>query len=151
MTGGEGGAIVSRREDVTAQATSFSDCGRRPGKWFYDHFVLGGNYRMTEWQAAVLLPQARRLPELTARRNAHAQWLNAQLAELPGVEPQQRDERVTAQGYYCYVVRLDESAFGATREAVRLALGAEGIPLTMSYPPVHRLDCFTEPDGFAPR
>ena len=33
---------------------------------------------------------------------------------------------------------------------MRLALAAEGIPLTMAYPPIHQLDVFVDPDGFAP-
>jgi dTDP-4-amino-4,6-dideoxygalactose transaminase len=66
------------------------------------------------------------------------------------VHPQVRDPRCDRQGNYCYVVRIDPAEFGAEREAVRLALAAEGIPLTMAYPPIHRLDVFRDPEGFAP-
>jgi dTDP-4-amino-4,6-dideoxygalactose transaminase len=151
MTGGEGGAVVSRRSDVLATARSFADCGRRPGEWFYSHYVLGGNYRMTEWQGAVLLAQLARFEEQAARRDTNATLLNAELAGIAGVVPQARDARCGRQANYCYVVRIDADEFGAEREPVRLALEAEGIPLTMSYPPVHRLDLFRDPDGFAPR
>jgi len=151
MTAGEGGAVVSRHADVLDRARSFADCGRRPGAWFYSHFVLGGNFRMTEWQGAVLLAQLERFGDQQARRSANADLLNRELGAIPGVHPQPRDPRCGVQGNYCYVIRIDEAAFGADREAVRLALGAEGIPLTMSYPPLHRLEAFTDPDGFAPR
>lgn len=151
MTGGEGGAVVSRRPEVLAAVRSFGNCGRKPGEWFYAHFRLGGNYRMTEWQGAVLLAQLERFPEQQRVRGENANYLNAALAEIPGVHPQHRDPRCTSQGNYCYVVRIDEAVFGASREQTRLALGAEGIPLTMAYPPVHSLDCFADPDGFAPR
>ena len=151
MTAGEGGAIVSRRSDVLAAARSFGNCGRRPGEWFYAHYALGGNYRMTEWQGAVLLAQLERFPGQQQVRSANADFLNQALAEIPGVHPQHRDPRCTSQGNYCYIVRIDEGRFGAGRESTRLALGAEGIPLTMAYPPVHSLDCFTDPEGFAPR
>jgi dTDP-4-amino-4,6-dideoxygalactose transaminase len=151
MTGGEGGAVVATSSDVLARVRSFADCGRRPGEWYYSHFVLGGNYRMTEWQGAVLLAQLERFEEQAARRDRNSAYLNAELATIPGVRPQRRDPRCGRQGNYCYVVRLDAAEFGAGREAVRLALGAEGIPLTMAYPPIHRLDVFVDPDGFAPR
>lgn len=151
MTAGEGGALVTRDAGVAARARSLIDCGRRPGAWFYDHFVLGSNYRMTEWQAAVLLAQLARYPSQLQERNRSALWLNQQLAAVPGVLPQVRDARCTAQGYYCYVVRIEEHAFGASRESVREALLAEGIPLTMSYPPVHRLETFASTTGFEPR
>ncbi len=151
MTAGEGGAIVTADPEVRASAMSYSDCGRRPGEWFYSHFALGGNYRMTEWQGAVLLAQLERFEEQAVRRDRRSALLNSALAAIPGVHPQARDPRCDRQGNYCYVVRIDPHEFGADREPVRLALAAEGIPLTMSYPPVHRLDVFRDSDGFAPR
>jgi dTDP-4-amino-4,6-dideoxygalactose transaminase len=144
MTACEGGAITVRDADRGEDVRSFSDCGRRKGEWFYSHYVLGGNFRMTEWQGAVLLAQLERFPELNDRRNANALALNDALAAIPGVRPQFRDPRTTSQGYYCYVVRLDEEQFGASREQVRKALLAEGMSLTMSYPSVHLLDVFAD-------
>ena len=150
MTAGEGGAITVRDAAAAEQVRSFSDCGRRKGEWFYSHFVLGGNYRMTEWQGAVLLAQLGRFPDWNERRNKNALTLNDSLARIPGVVPQHRDARVTSQGYYCYVVRIDEETFGAPRDAVREALLAEGMSLTMSYPSVHLLDVFAD-QMLAPR
>jgi dTDP-4-amino-4,6-dideoxygalactose transaminase len=151
LTAGEGGAVVAKDPGVLARARSFGDCGRNPGEWYYSHYRLGSNTRMTEWQAAVLLAQLDRFDEQHRRRNDNALRLSAELAEIPGVIPQARDERTTSQGYYCYVVRVDADAFGASREQVREALAAEGVPLTMSYPSTSGLDCFVAPDGFAPR
>lgn len=151
LTAGEGGAVVARDPAVAARVRSFADCGRLPGEWFYRHVVLGGNDRMTEWQAAVLLAQLERFPEQVRVRNENALWLNDALAAIPGIRPQLRDERCTSQGYYAYVVRIDADVFGAPRDAVREALLAEGIPLSMSYPPVHRLEAFASPGGLAPR
>jgi dTDP-4-amino-4,6-dideoxygalactose transaminase len=151
MTAGEGGAIIAQDPQVAASIRSFADCGRRPGEWFYSHFALGGNYRMTEWQGAMLLAQLARFPEQHRVRNQNALYLNGELAKLPGVIPQARDQRTTEQGYYCYVVRIDEARFGLTRDVIKAALAAEGIPLTASYPTLHTLDAFTAADGFAPR
>lgn len=151
MTAGEGGAIIAQDPDVAASIRSFADCGRRPGEWFYSHFALGGNYRMTEWQGAMLLAQLARFPEQHRIRNSNALYLNAELAKLPGVIPQARDQRTTEQGYYCYVVRIDEARFGLSRDVIKAALAAEGIPLTASYPTLHSVDAFAATDGFAPR
>jgi len=151
MTGGEGGAIVSRHPEVLARARSFSDCGRLPGEWFYSHYLLGGNYRMTEWQGAVLLAQLERFPQQQQIRARNADMLNHELAQIPGIHPQGRHPSCTTQGNYCYVVRVDEQRFGMSRDVLREALIAEGIPLTMAYPPLTRLDVFADPDGFAPR
>jgi dTDP-4-amino-4,6-dideoxygalactose transaminase len=151
MTAGEGGAVVARDPSVATAVRSFSDCGREVGEWFYHHAVVGGNTRMTEWQAAVLLGQMERFDDQNTTRNANAMALATQLSGLRGVSTQGRDERTTSQGYFCFVARIDEEEFGAGREQVRLALRAEGIPLTMSYPPIHTLACFADPAGLAPR
>jgi dTDP-4-amino-4,6-dideoxygalactose transaminase len=151
MTGGEGGAIVSRHDDVLAKARSFSDCGRQPGEWFYAHYLLGGNYRMTEWQGAVLLAQLERFNEQQENRSKNADLLNHELSQIPGLYPQGRHKNCTSQGNYCYVVRVEKDEFGLSRDEVRNALLAEGIPLTMAYPPLSRLDIFTKSDGFLPR
>ena len=151
MTAGEGGAITIQDPQTAASVRSYTDCGRRPGQWFYSHFALGGNYRMTEWQAAMLLAQLERFPQQHRTRNENALYLNAELSKLPGVIPQARDQRTTAQGYYCYVVRIDEAQFGLGRDAIQKALEAEGIPMTASYPTVHTLDAFEAANGFAPR
>ncbi len=151
LTAGEGGAITVREDAPAADIRSFADCGRRPGEWFYRHFVLGGNFRLSEWQGAMLLAQLQRFPAQHARRNENALVLNEALRGIPGVVPQARDQRTTSQGYYCYLVRIDEAAFGLPRDVVREALVAEGIPMTMSYPEIHALDAFTDPAGFAPR
>jgi len=151
MTAGEGGAITLRDPTIAASSRSFSDCGRRPGEWFYSHFVLGGNFRMTEWQGAVLRAQLSRFAAQNRTRNENALFLNDELARIPGVIPQARDARTTSQGYYCYVVRIDEAQFGLSRDAIMPALAAEGMPLTMSYPTVHALDAFRHAGGLAPR
>jgi len=151
MTGGEGGAVISKSADFLARARSISDCGRRPGEWFYSHYTLGGNYRMTEWQGAVLLAQLERFPAQQKNRASNADFLNERLAQIPGVHPQGRDSRCTSQGNYCYVVRIDEEEFGVSRNRTREALLAEGMSLTMAYPALSTLDLFTDPKGFAPR
>jgi len=151
MTAGEGGAVIAQDPQIAASIRSYADCGRKPGEWFYSHFALGGNYRMTEWQGAMLLAQLERFPQQHRTRNDNALYLNGELAKLPGVYPQARDQRTTAQGYYCYVVRIDEAQFGLTRDVIKAALEAEGIPMTASYPVVHALAAFKAADGFAPR
>lgn len=151
MTAGEGGSIITRHADLAAMVTSYVNCGRAPGTWYYRHVRLGDNWRMTEWQGAVLRAQLARFPEQQRNRAANANLLNAELSTIPGVTPQGRLEGCDSQGNYCYVVMVDPEEFGASRDHVRTALLAEGIPLTTSYPPMHSLELFADPDGLAPR
>jgi len=63
---GEGGMLVSRRDDVVEFARAFRDYGK-PG---YDN--PGLNFRMNEFTSAVGLVQVRRLDEIAAWKNAAA-------------------------------------------------------------------------------
>src|SRR5438309_1138211 len=75
MTAGEGGAIITNDDEVEHLARSVHDCGRMPGQWFYSHYIYGSNYRLSEWQGAVLNAQLGRLDEQTARRHRNARLL----------------------------------------------------------------------------
>lgn len=143
MTAGEGGIILSNDDEFERQARSAHDCGRLPGEWFYSHFQYGSNYRLSEWQGAVLLAQLTRLDAQTARRHKNARLLDGLLREIPGVTPQAHDSRVTRNGHYVYIFHFDPRAFaGITRVQFEAALKAEGIPTQPPYPPLHSLDLF---------
>ena len=107
MTAGEGGVVVGQSAEVLERLGSLANCGRRPGTWFYRHFKLAGNLRMTEWQGAVLRAQLKRFPAQQAVRSANADFLNAALADLPGITPQGRYSGCTSQGNYDYLVKFD--------------------------------------------
>ena len=115
-----------------------------PGEWFYSHYIYGSNYRLSEWQGAVLLAQLTRLDEQTARRNANGRLLDRMLGEIAGITPQSHDARVTRNGHYAYIFHIDTRAFaGISNQQFVDALEAEGIPTQAPYPPIHKLDVFT--------
>ena len=143
MTAGEGGIILSDDDDFERMARSVHDCGRLPGEWFYSHYHYGSNYRLSEWQGAVLLAQLTRLDEQTARRNANGRSLDRLLSQIEGVTPQRHDSRVTRNGHYAYIFHFEPRHFaGKKREQLEAALAAEGIPTQPPYPPLHQLDLF---------
>jgi dTDP-4-amino-4,6-dideoxygalactose transaminase len=63
---GEGGMLVSPREEVLEHARAFRNYGKP------DHRVDGLNQRMSEFTAAIGLVQTERLDEIVARKNAVA-------------------------------------------------------------------------------
>jgi dTDP-4-amino-4,6-dideoxygalactose transaminase len=143
MTAGEGGIIISNDDVFERNARSVHDCGRMPGEWFYSHFIYGSNYRLSEWQAAVLSVQLGRLDEQTRRRHENARLLDRELSKIPGITPQKLDERCTRNGQYAYIFHVDKDEFaGVPVERLVAAMNAEGIPNQASYPPLHELDVF---------
>jgi dTDP-4-amino-4,6-dideoxygalactose transaminase len=145
MTAGEGGMIISNDDLFERNARSVHDCGRMPGEWFYSHFIYGSNYRLSEWQGAVLTAQLGRLNEQTRRRHQNARLLDRELKTIPGISPQKFDERCTRNGQYAYIFHLDSKQFaGISTERFIEAMNAEGIPNQASYPPLHELHMFRD-------
>jgi dTDP-4-amino-4,6-dideoxygalactose transaminase len=143
MTAGEGGMILTNSPELERMARSVHDCGRMPDEWFYSHFIYGSNYRLSEWQGAVLSQQLRRLPAQTATRSRNAAYLDAELAKIEGITPQRHDPRATVNGHYAYIFHYDKNAFsGVSTERFIQALNAEGFPNQASYPPLHDLAVF---------
>jgi dTDP-4-amino-4,6-dideoxygalactose transaminase len=147
MTAGEGGMIISNDDGFERQARSVHDCGRMPGEWFYSHFIYGSNYRLSEWQGAVLNVQLGRLEQQTLHRHRNGRLLDKLFSEIPGITPQICDPRCTRNGHYAYILHVNAREFaGISTENFIAALNAEGIPTQASYPPLHELDCFRNGD-----
>lgn len=129
MTSGEGGAVITSDDELMQRMHSIVNCGRREAGYdSYQGAVLGVNARMTEFQAAVLLAQLDRLPEATRIRAEGAERLAAGLAEVGGLTPLPKDERITTRAAYQLVSKYDPEAFGGVHRDVFLnALRAEGI------------------------
>lgn len=143
MTAGEGGIVITDDDELERLARSTHDCGRMPGEWFYAHYIYGSNYRLSEWQGAVLSQQLQRLPEQTAMRTRSALLLDQALSQIEGLTPQRQDGRVTCNGHYAYIFHYNPQAFsGLPILKFIQALNAEGIPTQASYPPLHELDVF---------
>jgi dTDP-4-amino-4,6-dideoxygalactose transaminase len=143
MTAGEGGIVITNQDALAVKLRSVHDCGRMPGKWFYSHYIYGSNYRLSEWQGAILTQQLHRLDDQAAHRSKNAAYLNKALAKIEGIQPQKLDSRVTRNGHYCYIFHYDSKAFaGVNTEKFIAAINAEGIPTQASYPPVRLLDIF---------
>lgn len=139
LNAGEGGAVLTNNPHWADQVWSVHNVGRvRGGRW-YEHHVLGSNFRMTEFQAAILLCQLQRLPEQTERRTRNAQKLTEMLSQIPGIRPPRPDPRVTRHAYHLYIFRYNKEAFaGKPREEFLKALNAEGIPCGSGYVPLYK-------------
>ena len=143
LTSGEGGAVLTNNSKLAKEAGLIHNIGRAVGEGRYNHYLLSSNYRMTEFQGALLLSQMRRLPEQTERKHKNGEFLAAELRKIGGIEPLKRDPRVTKRGYYFFVMRYDETQFGNVSRAKFLeALEAEGVPARIGYGVLYKQPAF---------
>lgn len=135
MTCGEGGAVVTNDTALYEKAYLMHGVGRPKGDRSYAHVLLGSNYRMNEFQAAVLIAQQERLEAMNMTREENAAILDKLLADIPGIVPQGRHEGANLVSHYMYMFYYDPAAFGGlSREDFVDAMIAEGIPSFISFP-----------------
>ncbi len=143
MTGGEGGAILTDNEKFAALCRSICNCGREEGMPWYHHINVGTNARLTEFQAALLSAQLSRLEAQTVKRERNAALLNSEVADIEGLIPQPSSNRITRRAYHLYCLRIEEEAFGCSRERFVEACRAEGLPISSGYPlPLYKQPVF---------
>ena len=138
LASGEGGAVITNDDDLYDRLCALRHCGRpRQGE---KSPIQSGNYRMTEFQAAVLLAQLERLDDQINRRDENAIYLNRCLAAIPGIKPMKRHPQITRQSYFSFVFRYDSAAFGdAPRSAFLNALSAEiGLTPHIIFEPLNK-------------
>jgi dTDP-4-amino-4,6-dideoxygalactose transaminase len=143
LTSGEGGIVITSDDTLAESCRSIHNCGRIAGGLWYEHHVMSANYRLGEFQGAILNGQLDRLEAQTQTRDRNGQYLADKLSGLPGIYPQKRPADCTRHSYHLFLFRIDAAAFGAPREAVLKALEAEGIPVCGGYAlPLYRQPLF---------
>lgn len=88
---------------------------------------------MTEIEAAIGYEQLKKIDWLTEHRIKLAEYLDKQLADVPGITPQKMWDPGDRHVYYFYPMRYDEEICGFPRELFVRAVCAEGIELRQSY------------------
>lgn len=134
ISSAEGGIILTDDEALADTCRSFTNCGRGKDTPWYQHFLMGSNLRLTEFQGAILLAQLTRLEKQTLKRQVNAEILNKGLADLPGIQPITNDPRMTRRSYHIYCYRMDSEKLGVSRQRLLDALQAEGVPTGAGYP-----------------
>ena len=80
LNSGEGGAILTNDTDLYRACQSFHNNGRGDTGSGFGYVRNGANLRMTEFQAALLIEQLKRVEEQSHTREQNAAYLTKQLA-----------------------------------------------------------------------
>jgi dTDP-4-amino-4,6-dideoxygalactose transaminase len=143
LTSGEGGAIICNSEELADNIYSYIDCGRKKNQYFYKHYSYGTNYRMTEYQAAVLRAQLKKFPDQHKLRNQNAVYLMKKLNDIEGIKSMDPTTGTTSLGWYVFPIVFEPKEFGGiTKSEFYKKLNRNGIPTDDCYPPLHSLNCF---------
>ena len=137
---GEGGIVTTDDDDVADRLRVLRNQGMRNR---YEYELPGHNYRLTDIQAALALPQLERLAELNARRVLNATRLSAELSDVPGlVTPVVKPGREHV--FHQYTVRVTRDS-ALDRNQLAATLGARGVATGIYYPNVvYDFECYRQ-------
>lgn len=141
ISAGDGGAMLTNDEYLYQKAYSFHSAGRVfPGTKAAGAYArTASNFRMTEFQGAVLLGQLDRVDAQSTTRETNAARLTARLEKIPGITPVKTYEGCTRNAYHLYMFRYNPDEFaGMPRATFLKALNAEGISGSSGYRPLNK-------------
>jgi dTDP-4-amino-4,6-dideoxygalactose transaminase len=139
LNSGEGGAILTNDTDLYRTCQSFHNNGRGNTGSGFGYVRNGANLRITEFQAALLMEQLKRVEQQSRTREQNAAYLTKQLAEIPGIVPARMYGGATRNAYHLYMFRYDPAHFAnLPRSRFLAAMNAEGIPSSGGYTPLNK-------------
>lgn len=129
ITTGEGGMVTTDDDELADRLRILRNQGMRAR---YQYEVAGHNWRLTDLQAAVGLPQLDAYDAVVESRRANASYLSAGLGAVRGiVVPQQLDGR--RHVWHQYTVRVTPES-GVARDEFVAKLGEQGVGAGIYYP-----------------
>ncbi|MEZ3425872.1 MAG: DegT/DnrJ/EryC1/StrS family aminotransferase [Lachnospiraceae bacterium] len=150
LTCGEGGAVITSEKnlyDKLIEIRTNSRLYKEQKECTLEHMhlyesgkILGTNYCISEFQAAVLLDQLSKLENWNKIKEDNAKYLDTELSKIDGVSTMYHDKRVDKQSYYRYCIKVDNRYF-ADKPVKRIcqALEAElGIVIEQPYPSLNK-------------
>lgn len=147
ITGGEGGAILTNKKEyyeklrlVRTHGITHDKCEVRAdlqeGPWCYDQIFAGYNYRITDFQAALIISQMKKLDAFAARRKEIANIYDKAFAQIPEIILQKRISE-TNTCPHLYIIRLKLDSLTCTRREFFDAMSAENVQCQVHYIPVY--------------
>jgi len=146
VTCGEGGAITTNDEALYRHLARLRTHGitRNPEEmvhptdaaWYNEQVELGFNYRLTDFQAAMLISQLKKLPKFSARRKEIVAAYDEAFSKIPEIQVQREiPESDTTRHLYILRLRLDK--LNCDRRQFFDALYAENTCPQVHYLPVY--------------
>jgi dTDP-4-amino-4,6-dideoxygalactose transaminase len=142
IAAGEGGIITTNSDEI-ADAVQDLRLMRRGNGAMYDLVAPAYKANLSDVLAAIALVQLDKVEKHAAIRRWQFDLYDEAVTELDGIDPLVRDPR-DRHALHLYIIRIDESKAGASRDAYQQALGEEGISTSIHFLPVHQLTWYRE-------
>ncbi len=131
ITSGEGGAVLTNDEGFANLCYNFhTPNGGKPGA----SLGRGSNFRLTEFQSALLAVQLARSEQHAKTRDENANYLTELLKAIPGIAPAKLTKGCTRSSWHLYMFRYDKKEFGGkSRTDFLKELNQAGVAASSGY------------------
>jgi len=155
LTCGEGGALVVRDDAIFEKLrllrvhgmTKIAADRAREGYSHWDMQLMGWKYNMSNIEAALLLPQFKRLDAKLIEREALAQQYAALLSDVPGIcLPTQSSGPNDVHARHLFPIFVENGR----RDEVVMELQRRQVGVVVNYRAIHLLTYFRETFGYKP-
>jgi perosamine synthetase len=142
MTTGEGGMVVTNRDDLFSRVSTMRDHGRsRANHRYFTTDEIGFKYRMSSLQAAFGRAQLSRIDELLEKKRRIFDWYAERLTDVPGIGLNHDRPEVT-NAYWMTTLVVDRSYQLSTKAMMRY-FDQRGIDTRPFLPPLSSLNAFS--------
>jgi perosamine synthetase len=147
LTTGEGGMLVTSRDDLFARVLRLRDHGREPGDRLFVNQEIGFKYKMSALQAAFGLAQLERIEELVARKREIFSWYALHLNGINGIEL--NNQAPTTKNTYWMVTAVFDRELGLRKDDVIAELRRRKIDSRPFFSPLSSLPAYRHFGGAA--
>lgn len=140
LTTGEGGMLVTNREDIYRRVLFLRDHGRPPGDKMFWNTEVAYKYKMSSMQAALGLAQLERIEDLIEKKRQIFRWYQEELSDFSGITLNYEAPH-TKNTYWMVTVILDKR-FGLTKDRLMQLMGEYGIDCRPFFHPLSSLPAY---------
>ncbi|MEA4978261.1 MAG: DegT/DnrJ/EryC1/StrS family aminotransferase [Methanomassiliicoccaceae archaeon] len=143
FTTGEGGAIVSSRDDLADKISTICNQGRKPGQhimFWVDE--IGLKYKMSNLDAALGCAQFERFDELVAKKRQIFEWYAKELKDVP--DTKMNVEQSYAKSLYWMPSIIFGDTYSFDREQLIRKMNADGIGVRPFFFPISMFPMFDD-------
>lgn len=140
LTTGEGGMLVTNREDVYRRSLFLRDHGRRPGDKMFFNAEVAYKYKMSSMQAALGLAQLERIEELVAHKRRIFAWYEEELADVGRLALNY--ESPETKNTYWMVSAIVDRQFGISKERLMELMDKQNIDCRPFFHPLSSIPAY---------
>jgi perosamine synthetase len=147
ITTGEGGMILTDRDDLADTCVSLRNQGRSKNSKWLAHERLGYNFRLSDINCALGIVQLRRIDQIKAKRQQVARWYQEMLADDGRLIVPAAVEGCNLS-WFVFVVRLKDGFSAQKRDQILQAMRSRNIQVGNYFPAVHLQPFIAERFGY---